>query len=232
MAESDNQNTVNRKWPWDWIKEPTPKPAIVKIIAENFPSYARDTYDYHFRINRSGFPKEYLLYNCFLQYYRVVKDYIEQQFYKIPISLQAGGRKTCNDLLDLSDRLKESASPPPYIENQDEIPPTPDCYAYKWDTLIKKLNMLIGSMNQEEKNAEKKQNVAPAINIQNSNVIMGDVHQPENLQVGGNARIYKHEKTEDKKKGILRRIPYWIYLLVSFLAALLAILHYSGWLKR
>lgn len=70
------------------------------------------------------------------------------------------------------------------------------------------------------------QNTVPAISIQNSNVILGDVHQPENLQVGDNARIYKQEKTEEKKKGIFSRIPYWIYLLVSFLAALFACIHY------
>lgn len=75
-------------------------------------------------------------------------------------------------------------------------------------------------------------NAVPAISIQNSNVILGGIQKAENLQVGDNARIYKQEKTEEKKKGILRRISYWIYFLVSFLAALLAILHYSGWLKR
>jgi hypothetical protein len=154
MTESDNQNTVS-KWPWDWVKEPIPKPAIVKIITENFPSYARDTYDYHFGINISGLPKEYLLYNGFLRYYKVAKDYIGQQFYKIPISLQAEGRKNCNDLLDLIDRLKDAASPPPYDENPDEIPLTPDCYASEWDTLIKKLNMLVGSVQQKVEQAEE-----------------------------------------------------------------------------
>ena len=76
------------------------------------------------------------------------------------------------------------------------------------------------------KPAETEQNVTPAISIQNSNVILGGIQKAENLQVGDNARIYKHEKTEEKKKGILSRIPYWVYLLVSSLAALFACIHY------
>jgi hypothetical protein len=78
---------------------------------------------------------------------------------------------------------------------------------------------------------QTEQNAAPAISIKNSNVILGDVHQPENLQVGNNARINKYEKTGEKEKGILRRIPYWIYILVCFLAALLTCLYYLGWLE-
>lgn len=56
------------------------------------------------------------------------------------------------------------------------------------------------------------------INIQNSNVILGDVNQPENLQIGNNARIQKYSMI--KKIGIIGTI-----------AALLTIFHLLGWLE-
>lgn len=82
--------------------------------------------------------------------------------------------------------------------------------------------------------AEIEQNATPSkiVNINNFTGILGDVRQADNLQVGDNTRIYKQEKTGEKKKGILRRIPYWIYILVSFLAALLAVFYHFGWIKR
>jgi hypothetical protein len=67
------------------------------------------------------------------------------------------------------------------------------------------------------------------INIQNSNVIMGNIQQPGNLQVGDYASIHKHPKI--KKKGILRKIPRWIYYILGTLAALVGILHHFGWLE-
>jgi hypothetical protein len=56
------------------------------------------------------------------------------------------------------------------------------------------------------------------INIQNSNVILGDVHQPENLQIGDNTRIQKYSMI--KKIGIIGAV-----------AAFLTILHLLGWLE-
>jgi hypothetical protein len=56
--------------------------------------------------------------------------------------------------------------------------------------------------------------------------VLGDIQQVETLQTGDNASTYKHIGNEEKKKGILNKIPYWIYLLVSFLAALFACIHY------
>ncbi|MCX5632182.1 MAG: hypothetical protein NTW93_00665 [Phycisphaerae bacterium] len=55
--------------------------------------------------------------------------------------------------------------------------------------------------------------------IQNSNVIFGGVHQPENLQIGDNTRIQKYSMI--KKIGIIGAI-----------AAMLTILHYLGLLHR
>jgi hypothetical protein len=54
--------------------------------------------------------------------------------------------------------------------------------------------------------------------IQKSNVILGDVHQPENLQIGDNTRIQKYSMI--KKIGIIGTI-----------AAMLTILHLLGWLE-
>ena len=72
----------------------------------------------------------------------------------------------------------------------------------------------------------KSEDAAPAkIIIENFKGILGDV-QAENIQTGDSASIHKHVESEGKKKGILSRIPYWIYLLVSFLAALFACIHY------
>lgn len=81
------------------------------------------------------------------------------------------------------------------------------------------------------KTEKTKQNVSPAINIQNSNVILGDVHHPEHLQMGDDARIGKHEKTEEKKKGIILRILKIIGAITAFIAGLLTILHLLGWLE-
>ena len=81
------------------------------------------------------------------------------------------------------------------------------------------------------KSAETEQKDTPTtiINI-NKLGVLGDIQQVETLQTGDNAFTHRHVGDEEKKKGILRRIPYWIYLLVSFLAALLAIFHHMGWL--
>lgn len=82
---------------------------------------------------------------------------------------------------------------------------------------------------KKQAEAEQKDTPTTIINI-NKLGVLGDIQQVETLQTGDNASAHKQVVGEEKKKGILRRIPYWIYLLVSFLAALLAILHYVGWL--
>jgi hypothetical protein len=69
------------------------------------------------------------------------------------------------------------------------------------------------------------------INIQNSNVILGDVQHAENLQIGNNLSIREDVRNEEKKICILKRIPYWIYILALFFAALLTCLFYLGWLE-
>jgi hypothetical protein len=82
--------------------------------------------------------------------------------------------------------------------------------------------------------AETGQKDTPAkiINIGNFKGILGDI-QAENVQTGNHASIHKQTVIVEKKKGILRRIPYWIYILTGFLATLLGVfyyLDYFGWL--
>jgi hypothetical protein len=72
----------------------------------------------------------------------------------------------------------------------------------------------------KKESAETEQKATINVNIS------GDV-QAENLQIGHDATIKKGVMAGEKKKGILRRIPYWIYILISFLAALLTL----GWLE-
>jgi len=76
----------------------------------------------------------------------------------------------------------------------------------------------------------KNKNHGPIFNIQNFKGILGDV-QAENVQTGNHASIHKQSLTAEKKKGIIKRIPYWIYILIAFLAALLTSLHYLGLLE-
>ena len=75
----------------------------------------------------------------------------------------------------------------------------------------------------------QEQNAAPEkiINIENFKGILGDV-QAENVQTGNNASIHKQTVTAEKKKGILRKIPRWIYYILGALAALLTVLHLLG----
>ena len=56
------------------------------------------------------------------------------------------------------------------------------------------------------------------IHIQNSNVILGGIHQPENLQIGNNARIQKYS--------MIKKVS-----IIGTIAALLTILHLLGWLE-
>lgn len=65
-----------------------------------------------------------------------------------------------------------------------------------------------------------------AINVH----ISGDV-QAENLQIGDYASIHKQAKTEKKNKGTVKRLLKIIGAVIGFLAALLGIFHYLGWLE-
>ncbi len=109
-----------------------------------------------------------------------------------------------------------------------------DDYNKHW---LKIRNVLIGDLEAVDKDlastkpaeTERKDTPTTIINI-NKLGVLGDIQKVETLQTGDNASAHKQVVGEEKKKRILRRIPYWIYLLVSFLAALFAILHYMGWL--
>jgi len=60
--------------------------------------------------------------------------------------------------------------------------------------------------------------------------IFGDV-QAGKLQIAQDASIHEQSVIKEKKKGILGRIPRWIYYILGTLAALLTILHLLGWLE-
>lgn len=88
-----------------------------------------------------------------------------------------------------------------------------------------------------EKEKEKVKTIG-SVKIQSFTGILGDV-QAENLQIGDNAQIHKKPKAETKNKEkrmlqriywLFKKIPHWIYALIIFLAALLAIFNYLGWL--
>jgi hypothetical protein len=49
--------------------------------------------------------------------------------------------------------------------------------------------------------------------------------------VGDNTHISKHEKTAEKKKGIILRILKIIGAVIAFVAGLLTTLHLLGWLE-
>jgi len=88
---------------------------------------------------------------------------------------------------------------------------------------------------QDAKPAEKGQKAAPStIHIQNSNVIMGDVNQPGNLQVGDRTQIQEINTGEEKNKGILKKVlkiggTIIVGLFIAFLADIFANL---GWTER
>ena len=96
--------------------------------------------------------------------------------------------------------------------------------------LAEKLRLIADTGESYQKQTRiTEQNTAPAISIQNSNVILGNVHQPENLQVGDNANINKHEKTEGNNKGIVWNLLKWF---IGIIAAAVAtdILGDFGWI--
>jgi hypothetical protein len=64
---------------------------------------------------------------------------------------------------------------------------------------------------------ETRQNATPAkvISIKNFKGILGDVHQPENLQIGDHTSIHKHDRSEEKKKGIIWKILKIIVIIVA-----------------
>ena len=78
-----------------------------------------------------------------------------------------------------------------------------------------------------QKPPEKERNAAASpINIQNSNVILGDIHQPGNLQVGDHKQIQEQTGTEEKKSGGVRKLLKIIAAIVGFFAASLTCLGY------
>lgn len=85
-----------------------------------------------------------------------------------------------------------------------------------------------------EKPAETEQEATPLpINIKNSNVILGDVHQGGNLQVGNHTQIQEISTREEKNKGILKKSLKIVgVIIVSIIAAVVTdILGDFGWIE-
>ena len=55
--------------------------------------------------------------------------------------------------------------------------------------------------------------------------------QTGNLQIVQGASFQQNVEPNEKNKGILKRILYWIYIFTLFFAALLTCLHLLGWLE-
>lgn len=148
--------------------------------------------------------------------------------------------RTSKELLDFVDRCESDPSSVRSYEGK------------KFRTaLIRYKELLKGEATSSEEPPEAGQDIPTAkekkektklirsINIQSFKGILGDVHQAENLQIGDYAQIHKKPKAETKNKEkrmlqriywLFKKIPHWIYALIIFLAALLAIFNYLGWL--
>ncbi len=150
MAESDNHNTVS-KWPWDWQKEKLTDSAIAEIV-KNLAHYA---YDAAFRK-----PEEVgmtdSLYGGFQIYCHVAKDYFQEAVKRNTISELSA---IATDAFSVADQLLM------WIENKirrtnsgyfARYMPIDAPYSYtelrtRWDTVVRKFDMRIGSVQQVEK---------------------------------------------------------------------------------
>jgi hypothetical protein len=63
----------------------------------------------------------------------------------------------------------------------------------------------------------KGKNQAPIFNIQNSNIILGNVHQPGNLQIGQGGSIHYQPITDTKSQRYLGKILDIIGVIINFL---------------
>jgi hypothetical protein len=126
---------------------------------------------------------------------------------------QLDWRNICKRLVWLAEKLG--------IE-PDNIQKYPDLTFSKWQRQTEKS----ASGGKTEQNAT----AAKIINIGNFKGVLGDV-QARNLQIAQDAYIHEQLVPEEKKKGILRKIPRWIYYILGTLAALVGILHRLGLLE-
>ncbi|MBW7991715.1 MAG: hypothetical protein FVQ84_17100 [Planctomycetes bacterium] len=82
----------------------------------------------------------------------------------------------------------------------------------------------------------KDKNQGPIYNIQNSNIILGDVDQPGNLQIGNHPPIQEISVKGDEKKGILKRLckiigPIIVGIIVFIITDILGDLGYVQRIK-
>jgi hypothetical protein len=116
---------------------------------------------------------------------------------------------------EAEDRLAAKTS----AGDQREYDPIREAYesAYR-EQLIKELANKKNLANGEKTDTAPDATLARTISIQNSNVLLGNVQQTENLQIGNDASVQKYSKA--KMAGILGSI-----------AAFLTILYRLGWLE-
>jgi hypothetical protein len=77
----------------------------------------------------------------------------------------------------------------------------------------------------------KDKNQASIFNIQNSNIILGQVHQTGNLKLGDHTKIQEITLVEKQKSGGVKQMLKIIAAIVGFLAAFFTCLGYLlGWL--
>jgi hypothetical protein len=220
MAKGQEQTDENRKWPWDWQNKALTETVSAKIV-KNLALYANDAvYRKPEEVGMSNSLDEGFLHYCYC-----VKDYFIKAVEKVLKHFKPKVSEIAEEAFRLIDRLVS------IVEHHNENTCSWLELISQWDTLVRKFDMCMSSDEQQEQPAEtgqdatpaKEKNQAPVI-IQNFNkCLLGDV-QAENVQTGYHASIYKQRKVE--KKGIVKKL----LRIVGFLAAMLTILHYFGWL--
>ncbi len=96
-----------------------------------------------------------------------------------------------------------------------------------------------GRENARAKEDEEKGTKIDNVNIQNFQGILGDVQGVENLQIAKHASICKELRTQNEPTKrttgdtiwrLVKKVPRWCYAIIGFLAALLTVFNYLGWL--
>ncbi len=121
-----------------------------------------------------------------------------------------------------------------------------------WEEIFATINEYMTEQNTAGTNTEQKSTEASGkadlpnekpegrgqnINIQNFTGVLGNVQQPENLQIGDHACIPNHDRTEEKKKGIIRKLLKIIVRIIGaivigiIVAVVIDILGDFGWLQ-
>jgi len=117
------------------------------------------------------------------------------------------------------DTIKESFSKKEILSMGGDV----DYWFYTQEDFLKDLKRWAAS----DKAGKTKQNSTPAkiINIEHFQGVLGDVQQPENLQIGDHTSIHKHDRSEGKKKGIIGKILKIIGVIIGWLEPIKAFIY-------